>query len=95
MKGLTLKECLEQDRGYEGRLFEIDGPGIGYHDSHVYRVIELSRGIMNVESYVVGCILEEIRDVPISERLQDRVMDSDHLLEWYRMAGRAGIAGIF
>lgn len=101
MAELTLRECLEQSRGYEGRLFETPNDSLGVeipgknNFTNVYRVLEIAGDKMDIEGYVVGGNFVEIRNIPLKDRLQDKVMGSEILMDWYRMAGLAGKAGLF
>ena len=51
---------------------------------------------MSIQGYVVGGSFKCLDNIPFDdERKKDIVMDSKLLMEWYRMAGRAGMAGLF
>ncbi|MBI2629324.1 hypothetical protein HYW74_04530 [Candidatus Pacearchaeota archaeon] len=98
MDKLTLGDCLTQERGYEGRLFQITGIGIGENGERgnvrVYRILKHDEAVMSIEGYVVGGTFKNLENIPINdERKKDNVMDSDLLMEWYRLAGIAGKKG--
>ena len=98
MTDLTLEECLKQDRGYQGRLFEVDENklGIGEKSIHLYRVLDYKDATMNIKGYLRGRGVQRLDNVPVDdERKQDVVMNSKRLMDWYRMAGLAGKAGLF
>jgi len=92
MKELTLGDCFEQEEGTQGRLFRVGNNVLPFGENNIadYRVIERTGDTMTVEGYVLGGSIAREENVPVQERLGDKVMSSDLLLEWYRMAGVAG-----
>jgi hypothetical protein len=101
MADLTLEECLTQSRGYEGRLFETPENSLGIeipgerNFTNVYRILKVEGDKMNIEGYLLGGSFVVIKNLSVTDRLQDKVINSEHLMEWYKMAGRAGQAGLF
>ena len=101
MASLTLGECLIQERGTEGRLFELDDNNpearrarLAIPDSQgfvgAYSVLEVRGDVMRIEGYMRGGSRKVFDNVPIELRRGDSVMDADSLMEWYIMAGRVG-----
>lgn len=87
MKELTLGDCLKQEEGTQGRLFDPKMRFGENHDYNTYRVIEMQKDTMIIEAYLLGGRKKIVRDIPIQERLNDPVMSSEDLLEWYRLVG--------
>jgi hypothetical protein len=85
-KPLTLEECLNQPRGYEGRLFQ---PPKLERDIAAYIVLDRREETIDIEVYLQGARTEVRRGVPLEPRLQDTALTSRELFKYYLEIGRA------
>lgn len=78
-KPLTLGVCITQPRGTEGRLFR---PNLPLETIGIYRVVRRRKDKIDIVSYKLDRNTEEINDLPLAKRLDDKVISAEELITY-------------